>query len=289
MTKKLLIGVSTLLLLGGVLFGIGSAVGARTKGPAEIPLTNTGTGSLQENKQEMDPFSNVEISVVGADIYLVEGDNYTVAYQFHDREVIESLEVRNDTLYLSTDCNWDWKPDHGKFYVVVTVPKDTPLNVVNLSTVAGDVIVENRAYAAGELSTTSGEVALSHVTADQVNAETVSGAISVQESKVQNLSAENKTGHIQLDGEFATVNAYSVSSACELNGSLSESASIETISGEIVVSISNSASIEANTYGKVSWNSLQQGYSFAKAGGDAQLTLKSVSGKIRVNEGAAQA
>lgn len=301
MIKKLIIGVSAVLLLGGVLFGIGSAVDSQPNVQVDGGLTTTNagslqgnnagalqehnTGSLQGNKQEMGQFSNIEVSVVGADIYLVEGDNYAVSYKFHNREVLERLEISNDTLYLSTGYSWDWKPDHGDFYVVVTVPKGTALNVVNLSTVAGDIVVENRAYAAGSLNTTSGEVALSNVTADQVKAQTVSGAISVKESKVQNLSAENKTGHIKLYGEFATVNAYSVSSTCELNGSLSGSASIETVSGEIVVSVSNSASIEANTYGKVYWNEMKQGYSFAKADGDAKLTLKSVSGKIRVTEG----
>lgn len=312
MIKKLLIGASTVLLLGGVLFGIGSAADPRPNVTVQSDLTTTGsdtpqqsnagsssedsTASLQnnhsgapkENKREMEPFSNIEISVIGADIHVVEGDDYAVDYQFHNREVVERLEISNDTLYLSTGYNWEWKPEHGNFYVVVTVPKGTPLKVVNLSTVAGDIVIENQAYTSGALGTTSGKVALTNVTAEQVKAQTVSGAISVKESKVQDLSADNKTGHIELHGEFATVNAYSVSSPCELNGSLSEAASIETVSGEITVAVSNSASIEANSYGKIYWNECKQGYSFVKADGDAQLTLQSVSGKISVTEGTAK-
>lgn len=285
MIKKLIIGLSSILLLGGVLFGIGSAIDPHPGTHTDGDPASSRPDSVHDNKVEMEQFSNVEISVIGADIYLAEGDNYSVSYKFHNREVIERLEIANDTLYLSTDYSWDWKPDHGDWHVVVTVPKGTPLNIVNLSTVAGDIVVENRAYAAGSIGTTSGEVTLSSITADTVKVKTVSGAISVKESKIQNLSAENKTGNIQLYGEFATVSAYSVSSRCELSGSLSKSASMETVSGQITVSVSNSASIEAETYGNVHWNGTKQGYSFTKADGDAKLTLKSVSGKIEVTEG----
>ncbi len=285
MMRKLIIAMSTVLLMGGVMFGIGSAMDSETNVHQDSSLAAASTGALPGKKQEMEQFSSVDLSVVGADIYLVEGDNYAVEYRFHNREVLERLEVSNDTLYLSTDYSGDWKPDHGNFSVVVTVPKGTSLNDVHLSTVAGNIIVENQVCTAGALSTTAGKLELSNVTADEIQAQTVSGTISVKESKIHNVSAENKTGAIQLDGEFAVANAYSVSSACELNGSLSESASIETISGEITVSVSNSAAVEASSYGKVYWNELRQGYSFAKADGDAKLTLKSVSGKIRVTEG----
>lgn len=286
MIKKLIIGLCCVLLLGGVLFGIGIAIDFKPSTDMDSQTTANRTESEKENNEGTDKFSNIEISVIGADIYLVEGDNYSVSYKFHNREVVERLEVSNDTLYLTTDYNWHWKPENGDWHVKVTVPKGTPLNTVNLSTVAGDIVVENREYAGGSISTTSGKVTLSNITADKVKAKTVSGAISVKESNIQNLSAENKTGDIKLYGNFATVNAYSVSSLCELDGSLSESASVETVSGEIKVSVSNSASIQADTYGKIYWNGLKQGYSFTKSDGNAKLTLKSVSGKIEVKEGA---
>lgn len=288
MTKKLIIGMSVLLLIGGVLFGIGSMIdnqpNSKVAGDSIISLGST--KHSQENSVKMSPFSAIEISVIGADISVLEGDTFSVDYQFHNKEVIERFEVADDTLYLSTDYDWGRQPDYGEWYVMITVPRQTPLKIVNLSSVSGDIVIENQGYTNGTLHTVSGKVALSNISADQVDAQTVSGAISVKESKVTELSVENKTGKIQLDGAFSTLYAHSVSSACELAGSLLESAAIETVSGDITVHVSDNASVEASSYGNVYWNGSNQGYSFEKSDADAKLMLKSVSGEIQVTEGA---
>lgn len=283
MNRKIIAAGCCCLMIAGLLMLGGCAQKNETASTPHNDRPNkedTAVSEIEDGLPSVE-FSNIDISVIGADIYLVTGDKYAISYDLHAKEIVERSEVVGDTLYFSTRFDWEWKPDYGDFRVTVTVPEDAQLNHVKLSTVAGNIVDSDRTYSEAILETTSGRIELSRMNVQRIDAKTVSGGISVTESTVSKLLAADTTGSITLDGDFGVVRAYSVSSDCKLTGTLEKEANIETVSGNISVSVGD-ASVQAASYGTVYWNEADQGHAFKKAEGETKLLLKSVSGKIRI-------
>lgn len=292
--KKLPLCIAGLLTVGLLLFAVGSAIG-RSSAPRNGNLTLsaggtvTGTDSpvtLAETSasdtsgaMELDTFSSMDISVVAADVRIVSGESFSLSYQLHESEALVRAEVDGDTLKFRTEATGP-RISGGDWHVTVTVPADTQLDSLDITTVSGDIEDSGHTCDEASLCTTSGVIQLSGVTANQLDASTVSGSLGITGS-VSELSVESVSGSIDLDGDFGEINAQSVSGGCALAGTLEREAEVETVSGRIQVSFPD-VSVNASSLGSVYKDNSRQGRTFNQHGGSAELNLESISGEIEI-------
>ena len=292
--KKLPLCIAGLLTVGLLLFAVGSAIG-RSSAPRNGNLTLsaggtvTGTDSpvtLAETSasdtsgaMELDTFSSMDISVVAADVRIVSGESFSLSYQLHENEALVRAEVDGDTLKFHTEATGP-RISGGDWHVTVTVPADTQLDSLDITTVSGDIEDSGHTCDEASLCTTSGVIQLSGVTANQLDASTVSGSLGITGS-VSELSVESVSGSIDLDGDFGEINAQSVSGGCALAGTLEREAEVETVSGRIQVSFPD-VSVNASSLGSVYKDNSRQGRTFNQHGGSAELNLESISGEIEI-------
>lgn len=207
MSKKLLMAAVVLLAVGAVLLGIGTVID-RDRNDSILDLgailQNDGRG---ENRQEpassgdnavsdddtssdaavsgenatqlaLDPFSNVTLSVIAADVRFEEGEAYGLRYQLHPDELVLQAEVEGENLYFSTQAK-EGASLSGDWEVVVTIPRDARLADVSVATVSGDIILSDRTVETLDLGTTSGACAFSGDLTGTGNVGTVSGNIDI--------------------------------------------------------------------------------------------------------------
>ena len=294
MNKKLLTAAVVLLAAGAVLLGIGTAIdrnrndsildlgailqnddqGENQAGdhqepafPGDNAVSDDGSASDDaavsgENAAQLalDPFSNVALSVIAADVRFEEGEAYGLRYQLHPDELVLQAEVEGENLYFSTQAK-EGASLSGDWEVVVTIPRDARLADVSVATVSGDITLSDRTMETLDLGTTSGAVEASAVTAGEIQVASTSGDIHIDD-----LSARS-------------VNATSTSGACTFSGDLTGTGNVGTVSGDIDIAVPD-AGVEASSLGEITWNGRDQGPSFHRAGDGPALTLGSVSGDI---------
>ncbi len=245
-------------------------------GDAKAPTTQITTGSLQ-----LDPFSNIDLSVMSADIQIQTGDAYAIAYQLHGKESVEQAEVVDGTLHFSTGIDPANISGHGHWSVVVTIPADASLNQLHLSTLAGNIAFSGLRFAEGTLESQSGEILLHNLTCDKLKASTLSEDITITDSQIGQLTADSKSDDINVTGTFDTVDLYSISGDCELGGTVTTRAELETVSGDIEL-VAQTGTINAQTHGEIEHNDHPFHNELTTGNGDPVYQLKSVSGDIEI-------
>lgn len=296
MIKKIIIILLILATIGATLFIIGNVIS-----DDEISdIIDTPSSQLQienkniEDKQsevdtsgdqsQLDPFTDINIEVMSADIYLIYGDEYSLEYNIHDREKIKTFDVSNGVLNFDTTFKLDFKVDYGDWYVKVTIPKASEIADLNLTTVAGDIVIEDAVLENAKLNSTSGEVRVANSKIDMVEIKTVSSEISIKDSEITTVKAKNKADDIILTGTFGDVDISSISGNLKVDGTISDSAKIETTSGNIDIISTQLIETLAESLGKIEYNNKNQGYKFNNSQGNDKFHLKSVSGRIQIND-----
>ena len=312
MNKKLLTAAVVLLAAGAVLLGIGTAIdrnrndsildlgailqnddqGENQAGdhqepafPGDNAVSDDGSASDDaavsgENAAQLalDPFSNVALSVIAADVRFEEGEAYGLRYQLHPDELVLQAEVEGENLYFSTQAK-EGASLSGDWEVVVTIPRDARLADVSAATVSGDITLSDRTMETLDLGTTSGAVTAAAVTADAVQAASTSGDIAITGLSARSVDAASTSGSVSLAGTVGALNLGATSGDCAFSGDLTGAGNVGTVSGNIDVTVPDTA-IEANSLGEITWNGRDQGPSFHRAGDGPALTLGSVSGDI---------
>ena len=312
MNKKLLTAAVVLLAAGAVLLGIGTAIdrnrndsildlgailqnddqGENQAGdhqepafPGDNAVSDDGSASDDaavsgENAAQLalDPFSNVALSVIAADVRFEEGEAYGLRYQLHPDELVLQAEVEGENLYFSTQAK-EGASLSGDWEVVVTIPRDARLADVSVATVSGDITLSDRTMETLDLGTTSGAVEASAVTAGEIQVASTSGDIHIDDLSARSVNAASTSGAVSLTGTADSLNLGTTSGACAFSGDLTGAGNVGTVSGNIDVTVPDTA-IEANSLGEITWNGRDQGPSFHRAGDGPALTLGSVSGDI---------
>ena len=293
MIKKVIFSLLTLAIIGGSLFFIGNKISADeilkiTDIPTHIEIENDKIDNQKSKVDDginslIDSFTDINVVVMSADIYLIYGDKYSLDYNIHDREKIKIFDVSNEILNFNTSFNLDFKVDYGDWYVKVTVPKDAKIGDINLKTVSGNIIIEDAVLKTANLKSTSGEVKIISSKIDMLEIKTISNKILIKDSTILNVKAKNTSDNIILTGRFSDVDINSVSGNIKINGSISDFAKIDTISGNIDFTSTVPLEVVAESVGKIKYNNNNQGYKFNNSKNN-NFHLKSVSGKIQIND-----
>ncbi len=296
MIKKTIIVLLALSIIGGILFTIGSVISddeisnIKNKSSSKLVIENDNTEDQRSevdttgDQSSIDAFTDININVMSADIYLIYGDEYALEYNIHDREKVKISDVSKGVLSFETTFNLDFKVDYGDWYVKVTVPKDSEIGDLNLSTAAGDILIEDAVLKNAKLNSTSGKVTVVNSKMDTVEIKTVSGEISIKDSEILTVKAKNKAENILLTGIFSDVDINSIAGNISINGTISDGVKIESISGNIDMISTKPMKLLAESIGKIEYNNKNQGYKFDNSQGDANFHLKSVSGKVKIND-----
>uniref|UniRef100_UPI00344BB890 DUF4097 family beta strand repeat-containing protein n=1 Tax=Carnobacterium TaxID=2747 RepID=UPI00344BB890 len=296
MLKKAVIILLTLVITGSALFYIGNTfadndVSSSTEKKsfsAQIDKENGEKNLLEANFDgeniKIEDFTDIDIDVMSANIFLVYGDDYSLKYNIHDREKIKTLDVSNGVLRFSTTFKLDMTVDYGDWYVQVTIPKGTELGDLNLNTVSGDIAIEDSILKNAQLNSTSGEVSIINSKIDTAEIKSVSNKISIEDSEILKIKAENKSDDIILTGTFHDIDLYSVAGNLIIKGTPSNQSKIETVSGNIDLFLTEYVGVAAKSYGKIEYNNNDQGYKFNNSQGSDNIYLKSVSGNIQIKD-----
>uniref|UniRef100_UPI00344B5E7C DUF4097 family beta strand repeat-containing protein n=1 Tax=Carnobacterium sp. TaxID=48221 RepID=UPI00344B5E7C len=296
MLKKAVITLLILVIIGSALFYIGntfadndvSSFTEKNSFSAQIDKENVEKNLLEANfageNIKIDDFTDIDIDVMSANIFLVYGDDYSLKYNIHDREKIKTLDVSNGVLRFSTTFKLDMNVDYGDWYVQVTIPKGTEMGDLNLNTVSGDIAIEDSILKNAQLNSTSGEISIINSKIDTAEIKSVSNKISIEDSEILKIKAENKSDDIILAGTFHDIDLYSVSGNLIIKGTPSNQSKIETVSGNIDLFLTEYVGVSAKSYGKIEYNNNDQGYKFNNSQGSDNIYLKSVSGKIQIKD-----
>ncbi len=276
MIKKIIIVLTSLLIFGTVLTGVAFFL--------DDEDTQT-IGSVQTKEIKLDEFNNLVVDAISADIIIENGDNFSISYQLHHREKIEKAEVVDGTFYFVTGIDKRigrrFKLDNEEHIIYITVPNTIDLNNINLSTVSGDIEIDERAIGKASLNSVSGDISLTGVTAEQVDCEVVSGDIDIIKSNIIESTASGKSADISFEGSFEYVDIDTVSGDCELTTDTIKDIEINNISGDIEV-ITPVTGISAKSYGKINYCGQNQGFEFNLPNDNSMLTINSSSGKIDI-------
>ena len=231
--------------------------------------------------QNTDEFTSLSINVKAADVIIQAGTDYSLEYQFSDKETVTRNEIINGTLALETETGLGWHPESGDWKVIVTIPEGKTLQLVDITTVSGDVIVVNTAITEGQLKSTSGEIEVRNITADTLNAENISDQISIRESYINTVEAENKSDTIEIEGTYDAVDIRTISGKIIMKGQINTEASLENVSGKIEIEAPFNT-IHAESIKEIMINGQKQGRHFNLGQEGPELNVKSVSGKIEI-------
>lgn len=278
MIKKTVIVLSVVLVIGGVLFSMGSFI---KKDFSLFSYSNSFGGSDQFLEKEVQEFSNIEVNIKSGDIIIEEGDVFSVKYNISDKEKIQRLEVVDGTLYFVTEFDdlFGLSLNHGE--VRITMPKGHNIGKLNLSSVDGDIKFSDRTIKNGILNSVSGDIILDNITSDSINCEGISGDITLRNSIITQVIGNTTSSDISVDGSFLDVTLKSVSGDCHITSDRIKKMQIETVSGDIKT-VTPSASVRAKSFGEISYNGNEQGFNFSIDGIDASLDLLSTSGEISI-------
>lgn len=300
MSKKLLMTAAALVAVGAILLGVGTIID-RDGGASDLGII-LGETQTEENRETvssgentvsgdntpsgenaaqlaLDPFSHVDLSVVAANVRFEEGEAYGLRYRLHPDETVVQAKVEGETLCFSTKTR-EGASISGDWEVVVTIPRDARLAELSAATVSGDIRLSDRTMEALHLATTSGAIDAAAVTADKVQAVSTSGNISLS-GTADSLELGATSGNISLSGTTDSLHLSAVSGSCTFSGNLTGKGSVDTVSGDIDVTVPD-AGAKASSLGEISWNGQSQGQSFQREGRGGTLTLGSVSGDIRI-------
>lgn len=238
--------------------------------------------NLPGKTEQVKTFDAIEVDVLAADIRVEVGDDWSVSYYLSDKEPVKQLGVEGDTLYVETafdpteyyDRTEDW-------FVLVTVPADTDLADLELETISGNVGIQDIVCDTAQLSSISGRVKVQNVDARVLDLETASGKIDVDDATAKRLEAETVSGNLDISGVFEDVNSNTISGRTQYTGSITIEGSIESVSGDVSLTLDHPAEIEAKSMETITVNG-ERSKGTVHTGEGIPITIESISSRIDI-------
>lgn len=232
--------------------------------------------------QTLPEFSSIEIDVLAADIQVIPGEEWTVSYKLSEKEPVKRVGVEAGTLYVETSFDPKERFDHRENgFVTVTVPEGTTLSDVELETISGNVEVQGFTCDSASLSSTSGTVSAASIISREMDLESVSGDVAAADVSVDEMVAKTASSDLSMAGTFGDLQVDTVSGKINVTGTITAEGAMQSVSGEIALSLNHSAAIQANSVGKITWNGECQKSPVSTTGG-VPVEIQSVSGDIKM-------
>ncbi len=251
--------------------------------PSSSAPLNSGKSDLplQAEPQAVEPFSSIEIDVLAADISVIPGEEWSVSYHLSEKEPLKRFGVEQGTLYVETTFDPSERFEHKDWFITVTVPAGTALDEVELDTISGSVELRGITCDSASLSSTSGKVEAQDIRARELEMNSTSEKITAADVSCDSFEAETVSSDVQAEGTFGEMEVSTVSGNTEVVGSISSSGELESVSGDISLSLKHAASIQASSRGTILINGTKMDVPIAPGSG-VPITIQSVSGDLTI-------
>ncbi len=185
--------ISGLFIVVGIGITIGGvSLGGLKEGVVGIGMTVTNglhhdthgtrfdTGTIQEERIDLEPFTSIEADIATLSIKIVQGDSYHMTIQ-NGSNYFVAYEVMGDVLKIKheVDTWYHAKGEEGE--IVITVPQAVTLDVIDLEQGVG-------------------EISLQEVCAVEVVIEGGMGDLSLENTVIQTLSVDSGMGDVSSNG-----------------------------------------------------------------------------------------
>ena len=248
----------------------------------ELSPSDANSAKGEAVSEVTEAFTDIRVSAASGTITLSEGEEFSLSYHLSEKEIVKEAYVKDGTLIFSTGADRRFKPDFGDFYVDITIPEGHSLSEIDLSSVAGDVVLKVSDFEDAELFTVSGSIKAENTSGKKLEAETTSGNIEFTNVKSVEAEAQTVSGKITSEGNFGKFEGETISGSIASKGEITNEAKLETVSGNISFN-GNVSSVEAVTAGKITYMGNTQGKKLNISQGEPYLYAKSISGAIAIN------
>lgn len=235
--------------------------------------------SLPGDSQTLEAFHSIEVDVLAADIQILPGEDWSLSYNLSEKEPLKHFGVEQGTLYVETSFDPSEHFEHKNWFVTITVPTGTSLDEVELDTLSGNVDVQGFSCDSISLSSTSGNVTAQDITAREVELDSTSGKITASNVSANSLEAESISDDLRVEGTFGKLELSTTSGDIEATGSISIMGTLESVSGDIAMSLNHAAALQASSTGTILLNGAQVSAPVTMDGG-APVKVKSISGDL---------
>lgn len=304
-----LVGIGLVVVALGVVLAM--ALRPKNGGQATIPAAEAlqnGTDAEEADNglplhydDEVDPFTEIAVDVVSAEIKVEIGNNYALRYDLSDQEIVDRAEVEGETLYLVSHNKpgQDSKPWYGE--VCITVPAGTDLGNLHFSTVSGGVTVPELSCDSIQVDNVSGNSELNCMAENNVTVDSTSGSVQFG-GQCQQLSVDATSGKLTFTGKADTVlldttagelnftgiansvEMDSTSGNAQIEGTVTEQVQIDMVSGDIAV-VTPDPTVTAEGK-RIDYNGQRVSEdSWSRQGTGCTLTLETTAGSISIRNG----
>lgn len=225
----------------------------------------------------VDPFTDVCIDVVAADIQVETGTDYGLRYDLSAGETVRRMGVEGGTLYLVSDSRND-QVKGGQVWI--TVPEDADLGELRLSCVQGDVVVPDIICRGLTVDNTAGDAMLDCVAAEDVTADTTAGSLRFGGS-CRTLRGDTTMGNLECTGTAESVSLDTIAGNVTVSGTVTAEIRAGTTSGNITVTAADPAGSADGP--RIRYNGQEvDGGSWSGQGSGCALDLSTLSGDISI-------
>ena len=305
--KTLWIVIGSLFALGIILAAVGFALGGTGSAWADrngIHFGNPTENRVELAEKESEPFENLDVLLVSADVEFVTGSSYGYEFVYTGSQE-PSVEIKDGTLRVVEDeNNWRinifglWNIFDNQAKLTVYVPSDAALNSVAISTASGDTVISGEGVniksldcqsASGgitasnldleqlKIDVASGDVKLAAITANDARINLISGCLTYDKATLDSLIIDMASGDATVSGTVTSnlvLRMVSGDADFNLIGNEEDySFSINRISGDIRV---NGRGV--NT-GDLPGSTNQS----SSTGGSGRIEIDTTSGSVNIN------
>ncbi len=272
--------------LGGIVLGVGfTNHGLQVNSPALRDEPEYESADIT-----LDSFESIDLSVVDADIEILESDHYGISYQVLSTNNF-SYEVKDNKLKIlqsykksGTEFNYMFfgvnlgytGKDFKKVFITVSVPENASLDTVSIFNDYGDVKLSDINSASISLEADSGNIEVSDITANSIEIDDDYGDIDLINITSPVISLNASSGNIKLEYvETEQLNVIDDYGDLDMEQVVLSDADITLGSGSIeMLEVSGSTLKLYNNYGSLDMKQVNIS--------DADITLD--SGTAKMNE-----
>lgn len=225
----------------------------------------------------VDPFTDVCIDVVSADIRVETGSGYGLRYDLSEGESVRKMEVSDGTLYLLSDDRDD-PAQRGE--VCITVPEDAVLSELRLSCVEGNVTVPAIQCQTLTVDNTAGDAVLDCQASGDVTVDNTAGSLRFGGS-CRTLQGDITMGNLECTGSAEQVTLDTVAGNVTVSGTVTGEIRADTTSGNIMVTADDPSGTADGPVIRYNGQAVE-GHSWSSQGSGCALTLSTMSGKIDI-------
>lgn len=272
-----------------------------SRSDASSPDTGEADGGLPlQYEAKVEPFTEIVVDVVAAEIRVELGDDYGLRYDLCEQEIVDRAGVEGQTLYFISHNKPDENGNQRYGQVCITVPAGADLGNLQFSTVSGGVTIPEVSCGCVKLDTVSGDSVLNcavedTVTVDgtsasvefggqcrQLEMDTTSGGLTFT-GQADTVWLDTTSGDLRFSGTAGSVWMNATSGSVRIQGTVTDQVQVDLVSGDIdVTAVDPAVTAEGRD---IAYNGQRVGEdSWSRQGSGCTLTLGTVSGSISIQD-----